>query len=315
MILFFLILSADVQFDSLIKQGIHYSYSEKYGEAESSFRKAIEIKPEDPAPYLFLTFLYGLYMADFSTDSIEEKFFAYSDTTVLRSEQKISVGDSSALVRLWLAGGYGARAFHEVQHKNIFPGIHDGVKSIKEFHKAIEIDSSLFDAYIGVAGYNYFKHRLFSYIPWAEDSQWENEIKLACDKGKYFKLAAIACYSALLTEERRFAEASEVITQLVSEFPDTRTFRWIRVKSYCGMKKWDLAKDEYEKLLELTLTGQPENFYNIGYCRLGLANVYLESQFIGKCKAQCEEIINLPDNPKTQKVKEEARKILDKLLH
>ncbi|MCK4306835.1 hypothetical protein KAW50_01255 [candidate division WOR-3 bacterium] len=313
MIFFFLILSADVQFDSLIQQGIHYSYSEKYEEAEAIFRKAIEIKPEDPAPYLFLTSLYGLYMADFSTDSLEKKFFAYSDTTVLISERKISSCDTSALVHLWLAGGYGARAFYKVQHKDIFSGVQDVVKSIKEFHKAIEIDSSLFDAYIGVAGYDYFKHRLFSYIPWTEDSHWESEIKLACEQGKYLKIVALACYSSLLIEEERFAEASQVATQLVSKFPDSRTFRWIRVKSYCGMEKWELARDEYEKLLELTLVGQPENFYNIGSCRLGLAKAYLELGETQRCKAQCEEILNLPDNPKIKKVKQEAKEILTEI--
>ena len=322
MIFFFLILSANVQFDSLIQQGMYYSYSERYEEAEDIFRKAIELKPKEPAPYLFLASLYGLYMADFSTDSLEKKFFAYSDTTVLMSEREILSGDTSALIRLWLAGGYGARAFYKVQHKDIFSGIQDVVKSIKEFHKVIEIDSLLFDAYIGIAGYNYFKHRLFSYIPWTENLQWEDEIKLACNRGKYFRIVALACYSSLLIEEKRFDEAVQVATQLVSEFPETRTFRWIRVKGYCGMEKWELARDEYKKLLELTLVGQPNYFYSIGCCRLGLANAYLKLIELGfnpapiqECKAQCEEILKLPDSPKSKKTKEKAEEILSKILN
>ncbi len=320
MMFLFLLLSANMQFDSLIQQGMYYSYSEKYEEAEDIFRKAIELKPKDPAPYLFLASLYGLYMADFSTDSLEEKFFAYSDTTVLMAKHKILSGDTSALIRLCLAGGYGARALYKAQHKDILSGIHDVVKSIKEFHKVIEIDSSLFDAYIGIAGYNYFKHRLFSYIPYTENLHWEDEIKLACNHGKYFRIVALACYSSLLIEEKRFDEAVQVATRLVSEFPETRTFRWIRVKGYCGMGEWELARDEYEKLLELTIVGQSSYFYNIGCCRLGLANAYLKLIESGlkplptqECKAQCEEILKLPDSPKSKKTKEKAEEILSKI--
>lgn len=300
-------------FDSLLFQGIQYSYQEDYQKAEESFRKAIELKPGDPAPYLFLTSLYGLYMADFSTDTLKEKFYAYCDTTVVMANRKIESGDSSGLVHLWLAGGYGARAFYKVWHKNILSGIQDGIKSIREFHKAIEIDSLLFDAFIGVAGYDYFKYKLLSFVPWIEDSRWEDEMKLACEKGKYLKTTALAGYALLLAEEEKYGPASELATQLVKKFPEARTFRWIRAKSYLGMEEWELAKDEYKKLLDLTLAGQPENFYNIGCCRIGLARSYLKLGETSKCKTQCEEILKLPDTSRIKEIKEEAKKILKNL--
>lgn len=296
--------------DSLILQGIHYSYEEKYEMAEKTFREATELNPVDPAPYLFLTALYGLYMADFSTDTIEDKFFAHSDTTVRLAKQKIDSGDSSGLVHLWLAGGYGARAFYKVWHKNIIPGIRDGIKSIREFYKAIEIDSFIYDAYIGIAGYDYFKHKLLSFVPWVENSKWEDEIRLASNKGKYLKLTALAGYALLLVEDKRYDEASNIATLLIEKFPNSRTFRWIRVKSYIGMEAWDLAKDEYKKLLEFTLAGQPNNFYNIAVCRIGLARVHLMLNEISDCETQCKEILNLPDVPRIKDLKEEARKIL-----
>lgn len=298
------------RFDSLILQGTHYLYEENYVAAEKSFREAIELNSGDPAPYLGLTALYGLYMADFSTNTIEDKFFAYSDTTVMVAKQKINNGDSSGLVHLWLAGGYGARAFYKVWHKNIISGVQDGIKSIKEFYKAIEIDSSIYDAYIGIAGYDYFKHKLLSFVPWVEDAKWEDEIRVACNKGKYLRITATAGYALLLVEDKEFAKASEVVTPLVEKFPNSRTFRWIRVKSYIGMEAWDLAKDEYKKLLKLTLSGQPNNFYNIGCCRIGLARSHLMLNEIAQCKEQCKEVLNLPDTPKIKELKVEAEKLL-----
>lgn len=302
-----------VNFDTLILQGIHYSYEENYVQAEKNFRAAIELKPTDPAPYLFLTAMYGLYMADFSTDTVKEKFFAYSDTTIMMANRKIDAGDSSALVHLWLAGGYGARAFYKVWHKDIISGIRDGIKSIKEFYKTIEIDSSLYDAYIGIGAYDYFKHRLLSYIPLVEDSKWEAEIRLASQMGKYLKITASAGYALLLVEDKKFEQASKIATQLIEKFPNSRTFRWIRAKSYVGMKVWDLAKEEYKKILEITLSKQPNNFYNIGYCKVGLAHAHLMLGETVECKTQCEEILNLPNTPKIKELKKEAKKILKKI--
>jgi tetratricopeptide (TPR) repeat protein len=306
----FLIFLITPQFDSLLFQGIHYSYQEEYTRAEEKFRKAIELEPMHPAPYLLLTSLYGLYLSDFSADTMEKKFFAYSDTTVRLAKQRISAGDTSGLTHLWLAGGYGARAFYKMWRKNIISGIQDGIRSIREFSKAVEIDSTIYDAYIGIAGYNYFKHRFLSFVPWMKNEKWEREIKLAIERGKYFKVVASTGYALLLIEEKRYMESAAIITKLVEKFPNSKTFRWIRARSYCGMGEWELAKNEYTKLLELTLWRQPDNFYNIGYCKLELARVYLHLREKERSKFYCNEVINLPDSKKINKLKKEAKEIL-----
>jgi len=304
---------SSVSLDTLLFHGIQYSYEENYTKAEAVFREAMKVEPQNPAPYLLLASLYGLYMSDFSTDTLKEKFYAYCDTTVLMSKCQIESGDTSGLVRLWLAAGYGARAFYKIWNKNIISGTQDGLNSIDEFYKTIEIDSCIFDAYIGISGYNYFKYRLISFLPWVEDSSWEYEIKLACEKGKYLQITALAGYALLLNEEKRYSEACKVATQLVNKFPDSRTFRWIRVKNYCGMKEWELARDEYKKLLALTMEGQPGNFYNIGCCRIGLANAYFMLGETKECQTQCDSIFNLPDTPKTKKFKQEAKEIIKRI--
>jgi tetratricopeptide (TPR) repeat protein len=308
-----LLIVAYPEFDSLIMQGIHDSYEEHYVEAEKKFRRAIELEPGDPAPYLFLTALYGLYMADFSTDTIVEKFYAYSDTTVFTAMKKIEEGDSSAQVHLWLAGGYGARAFYKVWNKQIVSGISDGIKSIKEFYATLEKDSTVYDAYIGVGCYDYFKHRLLSYVPWAENSEWEDEIELASGKGRYLRISAAAGHALLLVEDERYGEALKVASELVEDFPNTRTFRWITAKSYSGMEAWGLAKKEYHMLLAMTLSGQPDNPYNISYCRVGLARAHLGLGENLECEAECRKVLDVPDIPKMEELKEEVREILKKV--
>ncbi|MDI6840335.1 MAG: hypothetical protein QMD71_05765 [bacterium] len=303
------------QVDSLLLRGIQYSYEENYAKAEEEFFKVIKLNSKNPAPYFLLSSLYGLYMVDFSTDILEQKFYAYTDTAISLADYQIKSNNYPSLSWLWLGGSYGIRGVYEFMNGNKISGIRNGLKSINGFSKAIEIDSSLFDAYIGVSGYNYFKYRLLSFVPWVKDSRWEHEIKMACDKGKYFRIAALACYSSLLIEEKKYNEACRIADSLIYKFPNSRTFRWLRVKSYCGLKDWAKARDEYEKLLELTVRMQPENFYNIGCCRIGLAHTYLMLGDNKGCQTQCDEIFKLPDTPRIKKLKIEARKIVKNLTN
>lgn len=314
MILLFLELSYEVhysQIDSILMQGINYIYSENYDAGKEKFFEVIKLEPQNPAPYFLLASLYALYMSDFSTDTLTKNLFSYCDTAVLLAKKEINKSNALGLPHLWLGGTYGLRAFYKVINESLAPGVNDALKAINEISKAVELDSFLFDGYIGISGYNYFKYRLFSILPGSMNSQWEDEIKLACEKGKYFKDAAIAAYASLLVEEKKYPEALKLATQLVDKFPDSKVFRWIRVKAYCETRMWEDAKNDYEKLLELTLKSQPKTFYNIGYCRLELARTYLKLGEKKECKLQCNEILKLPDDAKgIKKFKGDAKGLL-----
>lgn len=308
------ILSHPIDIDSLLLNGLHYMYEERYSEAEKEFFSAINVDPQNPAGYFFISALYGLYMVDFANDSLEPQFYAYLDTTIFLSKRLIySTNSTSGLPWLWLGGSYSLSATYKFVNRGLLSGIPDGSKSINNFSIALERDSSLFDAYIGISSYDYLKYRFLSFMPWLRNNNWEAEIKLACDSSRYFRVVALATYSLLLNEEGRYLDACDIIDSLVNEFPHSRTFRWIRVKIYIGMKEWDLAIDEYKKLLELTLEGQSGNFYNMGYCRLGLAKAYFEVGNFIACQAQCKEIIELPGSPRLKKIQEKARKLLIKV--
>lgn len=296
--------------DSLLMQGIYCSYREQYSLAKEKFAEAAKLEPKNPAPYFLLASLYALYMSDFSTDTLTKVLSSYCDTAALLAKEEIKESDTLGLPHLWLGGTYGLRAFYKIINENLVSGVQDAMKAISEISRAVELDSCLFDSYIGISGYNYFKYRLFSMLPWGGSLQWEKEIKLSCEKSKYFKDAAITTYASLLIEEKRYPEAIKIITQVVDKFPNSKVFRWTRVKAYCGAKMWSESRVEYQKLLELTLASQPETFYNIGYCRLELARTCLKIREKEECKLQCNEILALSDAKGVKKIKTDARNLL-----
>lgn len=303
--------SLEVNFDSSLIRGIYCTYEEQYSKAKEHFFRASKLKPGDPAPYFLLSALYALYMSDFSTDTLTNTLFAYCDTSISMANKNINDNnDSIGIYHLWLGGTYGLRAFYKIINESLAPGVNDALKAINEISRAIELDSSLYDSYVGISGYNYFKYRLFSILPWVGSKQWEGEIKLSCEKGKYFKDAAFAAYASFLIEEKKYSDAIRISTRIVNKFPGSKVFRWIRVKGYCGAKMWREAKKEYEKLLELTLKSQPNTFYNIGYCRIELARTHLQLGEKEECKHQCDEVLKLEDAKGVNKLKGEAQKLL-----
>ena len=302
------------EFDSVVCRGLRYAYQEKYPEAFETFFTLSCTAPENPLPYLFIAGIYGLYINDFSTDTLKDKLLAYCDTTINLAKKQIKKDKNSAILHLCLGGGHGLKSFCDVTSDKLVSGIQDALSGVGEFSKALELDSSLADAYIGVGAYDYFKYRMLFLMPWARDSQWEEEIKTAGSKSKYLSVLAKAGYAGLLTEEKRFDEAVAVSSELIDSFPESRTFRWLRVKALVGDKNWKNARTDYEKLLELTLAGQPGNLYNESCCRIGLAEALFALGKKEACKKQCEEIITLPPNSKIKKTKERAKNLYKKLL-
>lgn len=297
--------------DSLLIQGIYFIYEENYQEARNRFNEAITFEPQNPAPYFMVSNLLALYMSDFSTDTLVKELFSYCDTTIMLSNKEIKTADTSGMPHLWLGGTYGLCAFYKAVNKNILSAAQDAMKGVDELTKAIKMDSCLFDAYIGISGYNYFKYRVASLLPWGGRSSWEKDVKLACIKSKYFGYASVAAYASFLIEEKRYKESIEIITPLIDSFPCSKVFRWTRVKAYCKIGELKETKAEYEKLLELTLASQPNTFYNIGYCRIELAKTFLKLGQKEECKNQCNEVLKLPYVKGMKKLKSEANKLLN----
>ena len=273
---FFSSLSYATDFEEHIERGFQLAYEERYEEARKEFEEVIQEDPENPAGYFFLSGLIGLCMNDFSTLEPEGEFLHSIEEALEHARGKIEKNPLDAWAHFFLGGSYGYRAYHNHQKREFLNAFGDALKAVESLKRAIEIDSTLYDAYMGVGGYHYFIHELWGVVPFVTKDPKEGirEVRIAMEKGRYSRIASKNGLILLLLREKEYTTALKLALELVGEYPLNRTFNWTLAKVFREMGDWERALLTYERLLHLIEEGQPGNLYNFLSCQLEMAEVY-----------------------------------------
>ncbi|MDO9575641.1 MAG: tetratricopeptide repeat protein [bacterium] len=310
MLLFCLILSLD----SLLVQGIKLSYEERYDEAEAVFFKVRDKYPDDPAPYFFLSSLYVAYMTDFGTDSLEDTFIAYIDTT-LDKATCILKRQEDAWAYAWKGGGLIDRAYYKYEKGDILGMLEDGVRAVREFNSALAIDPYIYDAYIGISIYEYINYRIKKAIPFIGDNNsWRQSLEIASDSACFLRVAAKNTLALLLIEESDWDEAITILQELLKEYPDSRTFTWTLAKAYFGKEDWRNAEAVYKRLIHLIKTGQPDAPYPLVFALDRLAEIYFLAGEYDKCRIEASRMLDITEGlgDRYNEFRKKAKKYLTK---
>ncbi len=290
-----LLLCLILSLDSLLVQGIKLSYEERYDEAEAVFFKLRDKYPDNPAPYFFLSSLYVAYMTDFGTDSLEDTFIAYIDTT-LDKATCILKRQEDAWAYVWKGGGLIDRAYYRFENGDILEMLEDGVRAVREFNSALAIDSNIYDAYIGLGIYDYIQYRMKKMLPFvSEDNDWKEKLEFASDSARFLRTAAKNTLALLLIEERHWDEAITISRELLKEYPDSRTFTWTLAKAYFGKEDWRNAEAVYKRLIHLIKTGQPDAPYPLVFALDRLAEIYFLAGEYDRCRIEASRILDITE--------------------
>ncbi len=291
MLLLFLILSLD----SLLLQGIEYGYEEKYDRAEAVFLEARNQEPENPASYFFLSMLYAAYMTDFGTDTLESKFFAYVDTTINKAVL-IERNRQNPWNYVWKGGALMNRAYYRYEKGNILGMFEDGLSAVRELNKGLVIDSSLYDAYIGIGIQDYISYRVKKALPLMNGNNiWREKLEIASDSAHFLSVAAKSTLAILLIEEKKWDESIRITKDLLKKYPDSRTFTWTLAKAYLGEGDWKNAERTYKKLIRLIEHGQPDSYYSLVFAMDKLMQIYFYEGKYERCRIEVSKILDITE--------------------
>lgn len=283
-----------------IERGFRFTYQERYEDARKEFEKLIRGDPESPAGYFYLAGLLGLYMNDFSTLSTEEEFLfniekavEKAEKWIMKSHTSFSPHPSLAWAYFYMGGSYGYRAYHHYQKRAYLRSFNDTLKAFESFKKSLELDSTLYDAYMGMGGYHYFMSEIWGVFPFVgkEPEEGIREVRLAMEKGRYSRIAAKNGLILLLLREKQYPSALQLSLELIGEYPNNRTFNWILAKVFQEMGDWERALMTYERLFQLIREGQPENLNNLLSCQLEISQIFYQQKRYEECIINCQMII------------------------
>lgn len=156
-----------------------------------------------------------------------------------------------------------------------------GVRARENFLKALDLDPSLADAYMGLGLYNYYVDtlpglarmmRFFMGIPGGSKEEGIRQLYLAIHEGQLTPaLARFYLALNLHTFDQRYEEALRVITPLVEKYPGNPIFQLARGDLYAKLGRKVQAEESYRAAAEdESRVPEPE-------CRAKLALLVQES--------------------------------------
>ncbi len=319
------IIPAQVKFQRQIKNGLNYLYNFNLEKAKEVF-ESIEIKnPDHPAGYHYSSIINLWYFLDQKRDSDKTAFLDLSDSVVSKSKKILEDDEDNPFIYFLLGTTYSYRAMIYARDGEYLNVLWSTKESYNYLSKVLEIDSTYYDAYLGLGLYNFAVSQTPPAWKWAlelTDITGNKKLgleylKLAANKGNLVTIEAKFYLSQVLSEFLMDYNSSEkYLTKLIYNYPNNILFKYGMALLYIKETRLTNA-EKYLKAITKTKDTtfvQIKTFsnYQLGniffirndfdsaktFYRLFLDNT-IDKHFRGYAAlklAYCYEFMNLPDS-------------------
>jgi tetratricopeptide (TPR) repeat protein len=296
-------------FDARIDRGLEILYQGQYQEAIDTFDAFISQHPKNPAGYFFKAGAYQLRSMAYETeawDGIQESLL---DSSLDLASQAVNQNKKDPWAFFIRGGTYAYRAAIKARAKDYFSALSNGLSAVSDLNKAAALDPQLYDAYMGIGSYHYFRTKATSVLKWLpfigdNREQGIAEINLAIEKGRYSKVMAQNGLAWIYVDYGKYPLALEQALQLEKSFPQNHSFFWITPEVYWRTKQWEKAASAYAKLLQLVDEGKPLNNFNRVFVGSRLAKCYFQGKKYREAMEASQKALALPlDERSAQRLK------------
>jgi len=301
-----------------IKAGLYHDYEL----ALDIFKTQGYDYPENPTGPFFTASILQSKMMDFETSQWERDFFEQIQEAEIRARNILASDPQDTNARFCLGGALAYKGFYLSRKKKYFSGIRTAMAAIDQLEKVIEIDSLVYDAYLGIGNYKYWRSRLtgiLNWLPFFSDQREEalELILLSLKKGTYTRWAALNDLAWIYIDRNEPEEALKYALIGLDEFPDSRFFLWPAADAYLKNGDYFQARTLYEKLLHSVTSESINNHYNEILLHLKIAQCAYEMNELEDAQFHCIQLLNIePQDEVLQRVQskyDRAKKLLRKI--
>ncbi len=273
--------------DSLLQRAVIATVDQEYDRAFRVVDQAIALAPNDPLGPLFRAATLQSRMMDYEVYEDEKEFFKSIKQCRQLAEKKLQRQPNDAWGHFALGSAYGYEAFYIGKKKRYLEAAHLGWNSIKHLEAAVRLDSTLYDAYLGIGTYKYYRSKLKLLFFADERETGLAMVRKAGTHGKYSRYAALNGLTWILLDENNAQEAFAISDAILQKHPRSRFFMWGVAESASRLEKLDYAREIYQRLIN-TLTEEGKlNPYLEAVGRTKLARLELKA---GNAEAACREL-------------------------
>ena len=305
--------------EDLILGGMHAVFQDSFSQAESCFAQIIKDSPEHPQGYFFLAALLQAEMMDKEKYSREEEFHKNIQKSIELSKNQIESDPKDAWAYLFLGNSYGYLAVYQGKRGGGWSALKNGLRAKSNFKKAIELDSTLYDAYLGLGSYCYWSSvvtKNLRWLPFFSDKRKEGIelLKITATKSTFSKEAAVNALIWAYINEKWYPLAIKHSKDMCERYPGGKLFLWALATAQYQSSDWAEAYASYSKLLEKIEAAQPQNYHNLIQCRAKMASALFNLENKKECINECEKIFNYPIDENIREKQKDNLELAKRLL-
>lgn len=303
-----------------VEEGIERTIMNDFSGAAAIFREMIASEPENPCGYFYLG-------ATLQAEMLDLENYARLDTFNLLMEKTIELAktrrenDPQDVWALFFEGSaYLYRSFMDSKRSKMWGAYRNAVRGAGRLEEAIRLDSTFYDAYLGVGSYKYWKSSkagALTLLPFLADDREAGiaMVETAIDRGQFVKLVGRDQLAWILIDRGEMARALELARDNHLLYPESRFFLWTLAEIYYRSGQWDAALPRFQQLLEMVRMLPENNHYNEINCLLHLAEIHYQREEFERAEACALDLLALrPEEAvwkRTGHKRERARELIE----
>jgi predicted negative regulator of RcsB-dependent stress response len=251
-----------------VKKGLDLGYNFYWDKAERTFKGIILKYPNDPRGYHYEASIYFWDYLSTKNKKSYNTFIAYSDTAVDKANAFLDKNPHNIDILYTLGADYSYRTLVFAKAEKFLDAVWASKKSESNLIKALEIDSSYYDAYLGLGLYYFGVGQIPSSFRWAlnlagihgDKKLGLSYIKKAANFGNLSKVEADYFYSQILTDYKfEYEQASHYLQNLTNGYPENLLFSYS--SAVLNIKRRRL--NDAERILTKIINSRDESFKQI----------------------------------------------------
>jgi tetratricopeptide (TPR) repeat protein len=315
-----------LQLDSVylaeIRTGINLTVTERFDEAREHFQTMINHDTTDHAAYLLLAGVWHGEMFDREDYSTRSEFDSLVDMALSLAEKAIAENRNPAWAHLTRGNAYAYIATLETKVGSWWSALRKGLAAKDEYLEALKLDPTLFDAYLGLGSYHYWKSAKTEFINWlplVPDRKDEGcaELQLAIDSSLFSGDLATNSLLWIYLDWGQPEKAYNIATRLHQKFPDSRLFTWgLAISSYYS-RHLSEALESFGKILDMIEHQPGQDNFNTIECRFYRARIFQMLHEKEKAIAELQKLLSYPISKEIKDRQQEklrkAREMLEEM--
>ncbi|MDZ4722445.1 MAG: hypothetical protein SGI97_00815 [candidate division Zixibacteria bacterium] len=253
-------------------------FNNRFDSADSLQRDFARIYPDDPGCYLIQAAIEMAKMAFFE-DNLYPDYAKLLDTLRMKAQMVSDSGSASTKSWMHLFVGH-SKAYGSIRESrfgSLYSAIRLGLAAKSEYEAGLALDSSIYDHYMGIGTYHYWKSAKAGMLRWIglfknDRALGIKELYIAADSAQIFKESARSGLIWIWINKEKYDSAIAVAEEMQKAYPDGTSFLWPMAQAYFAKRDYVNTARIY-RLIRDKIDDTPGNYFNLIEC----------DYFISKC--------------------------------